>query len=314
MHFTIQQLRLFIAVLKNASYTRAAEELHLSQPAVSIQIKKLEHQVGMPLFEIVGKKIFPTAAGMTIYEASCDIFSRIDEMKNSVESLKGVVKGPLRLTVVSTTKYFLPHLLGRFLTKYPDVEPKLTFTNRAKVMQALSDNEGDFVVIGQVNEDDRYLTFPFLENILVVIAPPDHPLAQQKNINLEDIAQQRFLEREAGSGTRMAFDALLEKNNLKIEPYMELSSNEAIKQGVMAGLGIAIVSSHSILLEQAANRLVVLNVEGFPVRRRWYAGHLKGKQLSLVARTFLDFILTEDRVHNFPSQPLSQNSKSKQSV
>ena len=294
MHFTLQQLKLFESVLRNASYTKAAEELHLSQPAVSIQVKRLENQVDMPLFEVVGKKIFPTAAGITIYEASCDIFARIDEMKNSIETLKGVVKGELQLTVVSTTKYFLPRILGRFLNNYPDVEPKLIFTNRATVIQSLHDNDGDFVVMGQVPEDDRYLSYPFLENVLVVIAHPDHPLAKMKSISIEDLVKERILQREAGSGTRMLLDSIMEKNNLKIVPYMELSSSEAIKQGVMAGLGIAVVSSHSIPLEQAANRLVILDVEGFPVKRRWYAVHLKGKQLSLVARTFLDYILTDN--------------------
>lgn len=306
MHFTLQQLKLFEAVLRNASYTKAAEELHLSQPAVSIQVKRLENQVDMPLFEVVGKKIFPTAAGNTIYQASCDIFARIDEMKNSVETLKGVVRGQLQLSVVSTTKYFLPHLLGRFLNDYPEVEPKLTFTNRATVMHALHENEGDFVVMGQISEDERYDSYPFLENILVVIAHPDHPLANKNNITIKELVKERILEREVGSGTRMVFDSILEKNNLKIEPYMELSSSEAIKQGVMAGLGIAVVSSHSIPLELAANRLVVLDVEGFPIKRRWYAVHLKGKQLSLVARTFLDYILTDSNTMDLLPEPLVQ--------
>ncbi len=296
MHFTLQQLKLFEAVFRNASYTRAAEELHLTQPAVSIQIKRLEEQMGLPLFEQVGKKIFPTAAGKTMYEASRDILTRTIELKNSVEALKGEVKGPLQLSVVTTSKYFMPHLLGAFLMQYPDVDPKLVFTNRAKVIQRLRNNEDDFVVMGQVPEDEQLETYPFLENILVPVAHPNHPLATKKKIPLKAFASERLLEREVGSGTRLVFDRLLEQKGLEVEPYMELGSSEAIKQGVMAGLGLAVLSLHSLRLEQAAHKLVVLDVEGFPVKRRWYAVHVKGKKLSLVARTFLDHILEES--HN----------------
>lgn len=293
MHFTLQQLKLFEAVSRHASFTRAAEELNLTQPAVSIQIKRLEEQLDLPLFEMVGKKVFPTAAGKMMYKASCDILERIEQFKDSVEELKGQVKGPLQLSVVTTSKYFMPHLLGTFLIKYPDVEPKLIFTNRSKVIQRLHDNEDDFVVMGQIPEDNKLITHPFLENILVPVAHPDHPLAGKKKVLLKDLINQRFLEREQGSGTRLVFDRLLEQQGMAVEPYMELGSSEAIKQGVMAGLGLAVLSLHSIGLEQAAKKLVVLNVEGFPLKRRWYAVHLKGKKLSLVARTFLDYILAE---------------------
>ena len=293
MHFTLQQLKLFEAVSRNASYTRAAEELHLTQPAVFIQIKRLEAQVGLSLFEVVGKKIFSTVAGKTMYQASCDILERVEELKNSVEMLKGEVKGPLQLAVISTSKYFMPHLLGMFLSQYPDVEPKLAFTNRAKVIQRLHNNEDDFVVMGQIPEDEHLETHPFLENILVLIAHPEHPLAKKKKLTLEDIVGERFLMREEGSGTRLVLDRLLDAKGLKIEPYMELGSSEAIKQGVMAGLGLAMLSFHSLQLEMAAHKLVVLDIEDFPVRRRWFAVHLKGRKLSLVARTFLDYILAE---------------------
>ncbi|MDH5425559.1 MAG: LysR family transcriptional regulator [Gammaproteobacteria bacterium] len=295
MHFTLQQLKLFESVFRNGSYTRAAEELHLSQPAVSIQIKRLEEQAGLPLFELMGKKIFPTEAGKTIYKASCDILKSIEEVKNTIESIKGDVKGPLRLSVVTTSKYFMPHLLGSFLNKYPDVEPKLVFTNRSKVIQRLQNNEDDFVVMGQIPEDDKLETYPFLENILVPVAHPNHPLAGKKNISLKQLAEHRFLVREEGSGTRLVFDRLLKKNELVIEPYMQLGSSEALKQAVMAGLGLAILSLHSLRLELAANKLVVLDVEGFPIKRRWFAVHLKGKQLSLVSRTFLDYILEQSK-------------------
>ena len=293
MHLTLQQLRLYEAVARLGSFTRAAEELCITQPAVSIQLKRLEEQVGLVLFEHVGKKIFPTAAGKVTYEASLDILNRIADLKMSIEELKGEVKGSLQVSVVTTAKYFLPNLLGAFLQQYPDVEPKLKFTNRARVMERLMNNEDDFVMMGQVPEDNSLKTYPFINNILGVVAPADHPLANKKNISLKELAQHRFLNREIGSGTRYVFDQLLEERGVIIEPYMELGSSEALKQAVMAGLGIAVLSLHSVQLELSVNKLTVLDVEGFPLKRRWFAVHLKGKRLSLVARTFLEFILAE---------------------
>ena len=303
MHLTLQQLKLFESVFRNHSYTLASKELHLTQPAISIQIKRLENQVGMPLFEHVGKKIFPSTAGKILYEASLDILNRVSNLSNAIEELKGEVKGPLMMSVVTTAKYFMPHLLGTFLKDYPDVEPKLKFTNRARVVERLMQNQDDFVVMGQVPDDDRFEAYPFLENILVTTAPPNHPLAKNKKISLDKLVKERFIGREPGSGTRLVFDKLLESKGFKIEPYMELGSSEAIKQGVMAGLGLAVLSLHSLCLERDAGKLVVLNVEGFPIRRRWFAVHLKGKTLSLTAKTFLDYILKNShQVLNYDKQ------------
>ncbi len=291
MHLTLQQLKLFESVFRNGSYTRAAEELHLTQPAISIQLKRLESQTGMPLFEQVGKKIFPTPAGKAMYEASQDILSRVSDLSKSIEEIKGHVKGPLQMSVVTTAKYFMPHLLGSFLKDYPEVTPKLKFTNRATVVERLMNNIDDFVVMGQILDDSKLEIYPFLENILVPVAPSGHPLVGKKNINLDNLIKHRFLQREPGSGTRLVFERLLTQNKLSIEPYMELGSSEAIKQGVMAGLGVAVLSLHSLRLERDAGKLVVLDVKGFPLKRRWFAVHLKGKQLSLTAKTFLDYIL-----------------------
>jgi len=299
MHFTFQQLKLFEAVSRLGSYTHAANELFLTQPAVSIQIKRLEAQTGLPLFEKVGKKIFTTPAGKAMYAASQDILSRVADLKDSIEELKGTVTGPLQLSVVSTAKYFLPSLLGTFLQQYPDVEPRLKFTNRARVIERLMNNEDDFVIMGQVPEEEGHLeAYPFLNNILGIVAAADHPLANRKNISLKELSHQRFLIREPGSGTRYAFDKLLQRHGIEIEPYMELGSGEALKQAVMASLGISILSLHSVQLEREVGKLTVLNVEGFPLKRRWYAVHLKGRKLSLVARTFLDYILEES--HRMP--------------
>ncbi|MBT7444653.1 MAG: LysR family transcriptional regulator [Methylococcales bacterium] len=295
MHFTLQQLKLFEAVSRLGSYTRAAEELFVTQPAVSIQVKRLEEQVGMPLFEQVGKKSFPTAAGKVMYTASVEILSQVDELNTSIEDLKGVVKGSLQLSVVATSEYFLPTILGSFLQLYPEVEPKLKFTNRAIVIERLEKNEDDFVIMGRVPEDNDMEAYPFLNNILGIVAPPDHPLVNEKNISIKTLAKQRFLHREIGSGTRSVFDELLNKQGVQIEPYMELGSSEALKQAVMAGLGLAVISLHSVQLERDMEKLVVLDVEGFPLTRRWYAVHHKDRKLSLVARTFLNYVLEESR-------------------
>lgn len=293
MHLTLQQLRLFASVVRHGSYTRAAEEMHLTQPAVSIQIRRLEDQAGTPLLEQVGKKVFPTAAGRVVFEAANDVLGRLAALDDDMEQLKGEVRGPLQLAVVTTGKYFMPHLLGHFLQQYPGVEPHLKFTNRARVVERLMNNEDDFVVMGQIPDDRHLVSYPFLENILGFVAPPDHPLVGRQGLSLAEVMQERFIGREPGSGTRLAVERVLQEQGIDAEPYMELGSSEAIKQAVLAGIGIAVISLHSVRLEQAAGKLAVLDVEGFPVKRRWYAVHQKGKRLSLTARTFLDFILAE---------------------
>jgi len=291
MHLTLQQLRLFNAVARHSSFTRAAEQMHLTQPAVSIQVKRLEEQVGLPLFEQVGKRIFLTAAGNEMFSASYDILGRVNELEEKIADLQGELKGPLLLSVVTTSKYFMPHLLGAFLQQFPDVEPRLVFLNQSDVIQRLNDNLDDFVVMGQIPNTKDLEAFPFVENILVVAAPPDHPMVKKKKVTLEQLVNERILVREPGSGTRKAVDRILENHDLKIEPYMELGSNEAIKHAVMAGLGLSVISLHSLMSEYRSKQLAILNVENFPIRRRWYAVHLKGKKLSLVSRTFLEFIL-----------------------
>ncbi len=295
MHFTLQQIRLFEAVTRLGSVTRAAEALHLTQPAVSIQIKRLESQVGLSLFEHVGRRIYPTRAGKAVYAASRDILDRVGALKDEVAEMQGEISGPLSLAVVTTTKYFMPNLIGEFLDLYPTVEPRLYFSNRARILERLADNRDDLVVMGQVPGDDKLVAHPFLDNVLVCVAPSGHPLVGEKTVSVARLVQERFLVREEGSGTRMAVDRYIADSGCSIDPYMELGSSEAIKQGVVAGLGIAILSRHSIALELQSGLLSVLHVEGFPLVRPWFAVYHGGKRLSLVARTFLDHILERRR-------------------
>ncbi len=293
IHATLQQLRLFEAVARHSSFTRAAEEVHLSQPAVSIQVKRLEENIGLPLFEQVGKRISLTEAGRELYAASKDVLGRLSDLDSTIDSLKGEVAGTLRVTAVTSAKYFLPHLLGAFLRRYPDVEPKLKVVNREAMLERIADNEDDLYVMGHVPKELDVEEFPFLENIISVVASPDHPLANRRKIPAKQLESERFLVRESGSGNRKVVSEFFEEQGITINPSMELGSAEAIKQGVMAGLGISALSLHNLRLEVAAGQIVVLKVEGFPLRRRWNVVHRKGKRLSHAATSFIEFLQAE---------------------
>lgn len=293
IHLTLQQLRLFEAVARLRNITRAAEEVHLTQPAVSIQLKKMEEALGTPLLEQVGRRIHLTVAGQAVFDASRDVLQRLHELDLSLDELKDDVTGPVNLVVVSSAKYFLPYLLGHFLERYPRVKPQLVVTNRAKLLSKLAANEDDLYIMGQVPEGLPVEEYPFLENVLVVVARPDHPLADKQAIDLATIAKQRLIGREPGSGTRKAIEDLFRQNGLQVSPYLELGGADEIKHAVMAGLGIAVLPLHSLGLELAANKLVVLDVEQFPLRRGWFAVHRKGKKLSKAARLFLDYLQHE---------------------
>lgn len=292
-HVTLRQLQIFEAVVRLGGYTRAAKSLHLTQPTVSMQIKKLSESIGHPLLEQIGRHIQPTAAGRDVYSASQDILGRLVTLGDAASEIEGIIKGELRIAVITTAKYFMPHLLGPFITEHPQVKPRLTVTNRSNVLELLKSNEDDLIIMGQVPQELEVQAYPFINNELVVVASPKHPIVNSESITLEQLSQERFLIREKGSGTRQAIDRLFAEQGIKITPYMELGSSEAIKQGVMAGLGVSVLSKHNLRLELPGNHLVILNVNGFPLVRRWYAVHLKNKQLTQVTRTFLDFLLNE---------------------
>ncbi len=316
MYMTLRQLTLFRAVAQHLSFTRAAAELCLTQPAVSIQIKQLEGHVGMSLFEQIGKRIYLTDAGRELYGACEDIFSRIESLETSLNELQGSVKGLLKLSTVTTAIYFLPHLIAPFYHQHPDVHVRLGVTNRNNVIERLLNNEDDLVIMGRVPEDLNVESYQFLENPLVVVAHPQHPLVNESAISLARLAEETFLVREIGSGMRMATERTFAENNLVLKTRIELGSSGAIKQGVIAGLGLSIVSQHTLRLELAAGILKILNVEGFPKMRHWYVAHLSEKKLSLLARTFLDFLLTNTHAtiqhigQCLPLTPLTTNMPS----
>jgi DNA-binding transcriptional LysR family regulator len=291
---TLQQLRLFEAVAHHGSFTRAAEAIHLTQPAISIQIKRLEDRLGVSLFEQMGKKIYLTAAGKELYTTCQDVFERLTAFEGKLDELRGEVAGPLNLAAVTTAKYFLPHYLGAFLRRYPKVLPQLKASNRARILERMEANEDDIYIMATLPENIDMEAHPFLNDELVMFAHPDHPLAKQKKIPLEELLRHRFIAREPGSGIRLTFERLLAENELKVKPYMELGSGEAIKQAVMSGIGIAMLSTFSLKLELETGRLVLLDVEGLPIKRHWYAVHRRGKHLTPAALKFIEFLQTAD--------------------
>lgn len=294
-HATLRQLKVFEVVARNLSFTRAAEELHLTQPTVSIQLKQLTDIVGLPLLEQVGKRIFLTEAGRELLDVCHSIFDGLTRFEMIVSDLQGVKAGKLRLAVITTAKYFVPRLLGPFCDRYPGIEISLKVTNRERLLQRLADNEDDLYILGQPPEHMDIWVEPFLENPLIILAPHNHPLAGMKNISAQRIAEEPFLMRESGSGTRLAAEHFFKERGLPIKIRMELGSNEAIKQAVAGGLGIAVLSAHTLALEKTGDELSVLDVEGFPIRRQWYVAYSTGKQLSVVARTFLEFLQQESK-------------------
>jgi DNA-binding transcriptional LysR family regulator len=293
MHVTLRQLRVFEAVARHLSYTRAAEELHLTQPAVSMQIKQLEESVGLPLFEQMGKRTFLTEAGQELHQTSRAIALQLEETEEVLESLKGIRRGRLRIAVASTANYFATRLLAAFCRRYPGISFSLEVTNRESLLRALEANEKDLVIMGRPPESLDLEAEPFMDNPLVVIAAPDHPLAGADEVSWERLQQEAFVVREEGSGTRIAMERHFASRGVKLRTGMELSSNEAIKRAVEVGMGLGIVSIHTLELELETGRLMVLRAEAFPIPRHWYLVHRRSKRLSPVALAFHDFVFEE---------------------
>ncbi len=291
---TFRQLEILLAVYDAKGINKAAEHLHLTQPTVSMQLKKLADGIGMPLYEQVGKKIMFTEAGEHVVAASRDIVMRLQSLDMELSELRGLKSGTLKLAVVTTSKYFIPHLLGPFCQRYPNVDIEFKVGNRKQIIERLHQGLDDFFVFSNVPDFDDIETIDFLQNPLVAIAPEDHPLAKQANIPLATIAKQPFLIREMGSGTRFATEQYLEKSDTKLNVRMMIESNEAIKHSVMSGLGLSILSQHTLAFGEKKG-LTILDVKGLPIQSHWYLVRRKQKYLSPIAKTFLSFIETEGR-------------------
>ncbi|MDQ7002933.1 MAG: LysR family transcriptional regulator [Ghiorsea sp.] len=291
MAFTFKQLKIFKTVAEYQSYTLAAKALFLTQPAVSMQIKQLEEFVDMPLFERVGKHIALTEAGRELLHYADSIAQQMAEAKLMLDELKGVERGCLHLTMASTANYFAPQLIAAFKRRFPRAEITLDVTNRSGLVEAVEHNHTDMAIMGKPPAGHKLKGIPFMDNPLVVIAAPTHPMVLKQPILLQDLVGEPFIVRESDSGTRIAVEHFFGQHGLELIAGMEMNRSEAIKQAVMAELGLGIVSLHTIEMELTLKRLVVLQVEGFPITRQWHIVYREGKRFAAIPDAFKTFVL-----------------------
>lgn len=289
---TLRQLQVFEASVRLGSFSRAAEELFVTQPTVSMQIKKLAESLDMPLFEQIGRNVRPTEIGQELYKSCRQIFENLAHLEMKIADLKGMKRGRLRLGVITTAKYFVPEILGEFCKLYPGIDVALKVSNRDRIVERLTNYEDDLYIVGQASADVTEIeSYPFAPNPLVVLASRDHPLVKKKNISLSRIVEEPLILREPGSGIRDATLRLFEQKGLTPNVRMELGSNEAIKHAVVGGLGLAVLSLHTLSLEGPDGPVAILDVQDFPIMRQWHLVFPKGKELSPVADAFLKFSL-----------------------
>jgi DNA-binding transcriptional LysR family regulator len=288
---TLRQLRTFNEVARQHSYTAAAKALHLTQPAVSMQLRQLELAAGLPLLEQTGRRVHLTEAGRELLRYAAGISALLREAEDAMKALQGVGGGELSLAVTSTAKYFAPQLLAEFRRSHPEVRLRLAVSNREAVVRELSENTVDLAVMGRPPRGLETEAAPFARHPIAIIAAPDHPLVGRKRLPLKRLAGETFIIRERGSGTRAAMEHVFAERGFRARDAMEMSSNETIKQAVMAGMGIAFLSMHTIGLELRAGRLALLTVSGLPVMREWYVIHRRGKRLTPAAQAFKSFLL-----------------------
>ena len=292
---SLRQLQVFESVARHLNHSRAAAELFLSQPAVSMQIKQAGQTIGLPLFEQAGKKLFLTEAGRELLHYARSVLLLMQEMESVFDEMKGLEHGHLSISVVSTANYFMPQLLAKFIQAHPKIKVSLSVANRDAVIKQLAENIADLAIMGQPPEGTDMLAEPFMQNPLVVIASPLHSLARAKKIQPRQLANETFLLREQGSGTRGVVERFFSSHKLALPVHMAMDTNEAIKQSVQAGIGIGIISRHGIELELETKRLVVLDVEHFPIVRHWHIVHRKDKRPSTAAQEFERFLLEESQ-------------------
>jgi len=288
---TLHQLRIFRTVVEFSSYTQAASALSLTQPAVSMQVKKLAQTFGVPLIEQLGKKIYLTEAGESVYTCAKEIADQLDKVAETIDYLQGIKRGSLKISVATTAGYVVTRMLARFSDLYPQISISLDVTNRQALLNQLADNIPDLVIMGEPPSGLNLSAQPFMDNPLLMVAAPSHPLVNATSVEMDELANQTFVIRECGSGTRMAVERFFGAAGIKIHSAMEMTSNEAIKQAVQAGLGLGIVSRYTVELELDTGYLTEIKAKGFPLIRKWYLVQLAGKKLSPVASLFESFVL-----------------------
>jgi LysR family transcriptional regulator, low CO2-responsive transcriptional regulator len=290
---TLRQLKVFEAVARHLSYSRAAQELYLTQPAVSSQMRLLEHNAGHVLLEQLGKKIYLTPAGTEMLHHSRLIIEQFRETGRALARFKGVAGGKLNIAVISAGDYFFPRLLAEFMRRYPGIELNLKVFNRENLLTQLTKNSIDLAVMVRPPSEADMVCEAFAPHPYVLVASPQHELCKQKNIALSRIAKEPFIVRERGSDTWHSMQESFANKLPKLNIAMEISSTETIKQAVIAGMGISFLSAHTIGLEVKVGHLVVLDVKGFPAMLKWYVVHRQSKHLPPVAQAFKDFLSDE---------------------
>lgn len=289
---TLRQMKVFEAVARHLSYSRAAEELHMTQPGVSSHVRQLEAHTGVPLLEQLGRKVYLTAAGQEFLRYSRAIIQEMKEADEAIAALKGIRGGRLDLAVISAG-YFFPCLIAEFRRRYEGVTARLDVSNRDDILRHLAGNTTDLAIVLHPPEHADVVAYAFAPQPHVIVAPPDHPLARRRRIPLAALAGEAFIVRERGSDTRMVLDEVISQTGARLSIAMEIASTETIKQAVMAGLGVSLLSAHRIGLELRLRQLVTLDVEGFPVMRKWHVAHHASKRLPPVAIAFKAFLLEE---------------------
>lgn len=290
---TLHQLAIFAVLARHENMTRAAAELHMTTPALSIQIKQMAESLGTPLHEQIGRRLYLTEAGRRVEVAARDVLQRLDELGDELAELQGLERGSLKLSIITTAKYFVPRLLGEFCRQHPGIEVALEVSNRDQCLARLSHNLDDLYIMGHPPAGLDVKAVSFMSNPLVIIAPADHPLAAERDIAPSRLAGEPLIMREQGSGTRRAAERFFEQHSVNLKTRMTLGSNEAVKQAVAGGLGLAVISQHTLVLDEQSGAFAVLDVKGFPLLRHWYAIYPSGKRISAVTEAFLRYIMSE---------------------
>jgi DNA-binding transcriptional LysR family regulator len=297
-NITLRQLRAIEAISNHGKIVSAAKVLGLTAPAVTIQLREVEEDAGVALFDRTSDGMRPTAAGLAFIDAAQAIQERLRVLRDEIDAIKGLRAGSLKLGVVSTAKYFAPSLMAAFMKKHPDIDMRLIVGNRAEIIESLKKHEVDIALMGRPPKDVPVDAAAFGDHPLVIIGPPEHPLAKTRDISKERIAQENFLIREPGSGTRISLEIFLSEFPGRLDDLgVEMGSNETIKQAVMAGLGIAFISAHTIASEVESGRLVILDVAGMPIRRQWFAVVRSDRSMSPTMETFRDFLMRNGAMH-----------------
>ncbi len=291
MNVTFRQLRLILALSETGSVSAAARVMHVTQPTASMQLKEVTGAVGLPLYEVVARKVYMTEVGLELARTARTISAEWNGFEQMVDSRKGLLRGTLRVAVVSTAKYFVPRLLGSFCKRYPEIDISFEVLNRDGVVSRLRNNLDDIYVMSKPPADIDLVDETFMANPLVMIASTRSPLAKRQQLVLAELAGERFIVREKGSGTRMAIDQFFKAAKFRPNLRLELGSNEAIKESVAGGLGISVISSHALHGHAREHGVCVLNVQGFPIESNWHVVHPKGKKLSPIASVFKSHLL-----------------------